>query len=40
MKQIQYYDNLVPRFLVDERSGYENNATTEAMAQVPSTKCA
>ena len=33
MKQIQRYNNLALRSLVDERSGYENNATTIAMAR-------
>ena len=33
MKQIHRYNNLVVRSLVDVRSGYENNATTIAMAR-------
>ena len=33
LKQIQRYDYLVPRSLVDERSGYEINSTTVTMAR-------
>lgn len=33
MKQIQRYDYLVPRSLVDERSGYEINSTTVTMTR-------
>ena len=33
IQQIQRYDYLVPRSLVDERSGYEVDATTAGMAR-------